>query len=200
MIERTLYSLWDEITQDKPAPEYVEKMLHRVPDTSVEDRIKFLLKRAKQKVVLNVGAASGELHTQLKSVAKKCYGLDRNSGPHPWFQFDLDQCHVLPLPDVFDLDLIVCGEVLEHLSNPGHFLHRLRVYHCPKLFTVPNAFGAAGAAYIANKVENVNIDHVAWYSYRTLRTLLERHGFNTVQFWWYRGKPRTAEGLIMETD
>jgi hypothetical protein len=52
------------------------------------------------------------------------------------------------------------------------------------------------ARAVPGKMENVNIDHVAWYSPRTLRTLLERARWNITEFAWYGGDPGVAEGLI----
>jgi hypothetical protein len=49
-------------------------------------------------------------------------------------------------------------------------------------------------------VENVNKDHGAWYSWKTLTTLLERHGFTIREFYWYGGDGPTAQGLIMVVD
>jgi hypothetical protein len=46
--------------------------------------------------------------------------------------------------------------------------------------------------------ENVNIDHVAWYSPRTLRTLLERVGYTIQTFAYYHGDGPGAEGVLAE--
>jgi hypothetical protein len=48
--------------------------------------------------------------------------------------------------------------------------------------------------------ENVNVDHVAWYSWRTLKTLLDRYGYPIREFYWYKGRPRFAEGIIVVTE
>ena len=119
--------------------------------------------------------------------------------------FDLDDVS-LDLPDtVFNTvggsepDIIVCGEVLEHLSNPGWFLTRLRRQYpgVPVLVTVPNAFSEAAIKWLAKGKENVNIDHVAWYSPHTLRVLLQRAGYTTGDLYYYGGTDPLAEGLIV---
>jgi hypothetical protein len=68
------------------------------------------------------------------------------------------------------------------------------------VITVPNAFAQAGRSHMLRGVENVNVDHVAWYSHRTLKTLLERVGYDIKEFHWYRGVPYLAEGLIVVTE
>jgi len=45
-------------------------------------------------------------------------------------------------------------------------------------------------------IENVNRDHVAYYSYWTLHELVTRYGFEITEWHWYNGRPLFAEGLI----
>jgi 2-polyprenyl-3-methyl-5-hydroxy-6-metoxy-1,4-benzoquinol methylase len=185
-------------TSKPVSPEYAAKMLHAVPDAEVVDRAKFILERCKGQVVLDVGA-SGPMHEAIVNVAAKVYGIDRQDGDGV-VGIDLDDYHAA-LPVFSDVTRIVCGEVLEHLSNPGWFLKRLReAYRCETIITVPNAFAEAGRGQLKRGTEVVNIDHVSWLSYTTLRTLLQRHGYEIKNFWWYNGQPYTAEGLIVVTE
>jgi 2-polyprenyl-3-methyl-5-hydroxy-6-metoxy-1,4-benzoquinol methylase len=184
--------------ESKVSPEYAAKMLHAVPDAEVVDRAKFILERCKGQVVLDVGA-SGPMHEAIVKVAAKVYGIDRQDGDGV-VGIDLDDYHAA-LPVFADVTRIVCGEVLEHLSNPGWFLKRLRdAYRCETIITVPNAFAEAGRGQLKRGTEVVNRDHVAWYSYKTLSVLLERHGYAVKQFYWYGGQPYTSEGLIVVTE
>lgn len=194
----TIDALRESLARPTPkvrTPEYVAKMLHAVPDAPVVDRAAFIRERCQGKVVLDVGA-SGPMHDVIVKVASTTYGLDRRDGPDIT-GFDLDA--ILPeLPCFKDVEIVVCGEVLEHLSNPGWLLARLHEqYRVPVIVTVPNAFTAAGRKHLENGIENVNKDHVAWYSYHTLKGLLERHGYTIAEFAWYNGQPFTAEGLIV---
>lgn len=184
--------------ESKVSPEYAAKMLHAVPDAEVVDRAKFILERCKGQVVLDVGA-SGPMHEAIVKVAAKVYGIDRQDGDGV-VGIDLDDYHAA-LPVFADVTRIVCGEVLEHLSNPGWFLKRLRAaYRCETIITVPNAFAEAGRGQLKRGTEVVNRDHVSWYSYKTLSVLLERHSYVVNGFWWYNGQPYTAEGLIVVTE
>lgn len=205
---------------EKPSidPVYAAKMLHAVPDAQVVDRKAFILEWCKGRVVLDVGA-TGPLHDAIVKVASRVYGIIRPgwfSQSEPYFTgdkdvvaFDLDDIRADELPkfpwphptDDPPVDLVVCGELLEHLSNPGWFLKRLRAaYRCETIITVPNAFAEAGRGQLKRGIEVVNRDHVAWYSYKTLSVLLERHGYDIKGFWWYNGQPYTAEGLIVVTE
>ena len=95
------------------------------------------------------------------------------------------------------VNLIVCAEILEHLASPGRLLKQLRYYRCPVVLSVPNAFSEVGFAHLRKGFENCNIQHVSYYSYRTLKTLVERFDYTIDSFWWYTGIPLFSEGLVM---
>ena len=175
-------------------PVWHDKMWHRIPKTKVVDRVKFILERARGKVVLDCGCTSGGLHTQLRRVSKKVYGIDRDPCDAPDTAiFNFEDCARREMPRFPDVELVIVAELLEHLSNPGHFLDDLWAHNSPILITVPNCGGNDFRAGI----ECVNRDHVAWYSWKTLSTLLGRHGWPVKEFYWYNGTPGNAEGLVV---
>ena len=171
-------------------------MMHRVPGASVVERLAFICGRCTGKVILSLGHG-GELAGHLESAAAKCYGFGLEPRSHPLYQrLDLDN-----VPDSMprrssDIELVVAGEILEHLVNPGRLLQSLHVYHCPIGISVPNAFYPPSRKHIEQGIENVNAEHVAYYSYHTLKTLVERCGYKVQEWFWYNGKPLIAEGLI----
>lgn len=193
------------------SPEWIDKMWHPVPKTTSVDRTQFILEQCKDKIVLNLGCVSGNLHEKIQKVAKETYGIDKEICNHGnCMRFDLDSIEVaghgvtrtsLPIfskeeSRPIGFDLVVLGEILEHLGNPGYLLKRLKSYECPLLITVPNAFSSAAASALREGVESVNKAHVSWYSYHTLLTLTKRNGYELLAFHWYNGNPLTAEGLI----
>lgn len=194
----TIDALRESLAQPGPGrtPEYNTKMMHVVPDAPVIDRAKSILQHCAGKRVLEFGA-SGPMHDAVGKVATLLVGIDRHTTDDV-IGFDLDKIGP-DLPDLGTFDLILCGEILEHLANPGWFLERLHRQYpgVQVVITVPNAFTANGKQHMRDSIENVNIDHVAWYSYRTLRTLIERYGYAVQDFAWYHGNPLTAEGMIM---
>jgi hypothetical protein len=202
------YATIDDLRSQLGAPPmksqaYTEKMLHPLPDAKAVDRAAFLLERCTGKRVLEFGA-SGPMHDALVKVAS-VVGIDRESvfsadGRGLVIGFDLDDVSQQTFPDVpIAPEVIVCGEVLEHLGNPGWCLTRLKRQYAgvPVILTVPNAFTTVGRHHLQRGIENVNIDHVAWYSPRTLKTLLERHGFEIHEFYYYGGVGHAAEGLVV---
>jgi hypothetical protein len=178
-------------------PDYVAKMMHRVPDAPVVDREAFILERCAGRRVLELGA-SGALHARLVTDALAVIGIDRHAADGV-IGFDLDDVTQPQLPvDALFPEIIVAGEVLEHLGNPGYLLQRCRrQYTCPLIVTVPNAFSDIARKHMLKGTENVNVEHVSWYSWHTLRTLAQRVGYDVAEMAWYHGEPRTAEGLIV---
>jgi 2-polyprenyl-3-methyl-5-hydroxy-6-metoxy-1,4-benzoquinol methylase len=181
-------------------PEYVDKMMHDVPEAKSVSRETFIVELCRGKRVINFGSASGNLHAQIKAVATSIFGVDKDGSADKIVNLD-DEFYLLR--SMTEADIYVCGEIIEHLANPGRFLDRLHdamkhdgAKDAVLLVTVPNAFSDVGAHHILRKTEAVNVDHVAWYSYHTLKTLLERSKYLITDFRWYNGKPYIAEGLI----
>lgn len=175
---------------------YNERMMHKVPESEVVDRFVFIPNLCKNRTVLHVGA-SGVQHVLIQKAAKKVYGLDLHPEHQDTVEFNLDAIGK-ELPRFPGIEIVVIGEILEHLGNPLHLLDRL-VQTYPKakfIISAPNAFTAIGAMHNRHGIENVNKDHVAYYSYHTLSELLRRANFNVVFHAWYNGEPFTAEGLI----
>lgn len=194
---QTIAALRDAIVGAGNLPaEFVTRMLHPVPELpTVKDRKAYLIEKAKDRVVLDIGC-TGDISLAIRQVAKTYYGVDR---------VPVTGCDVVDLdhrPDLMPkhegVELIICSEMIEHLANPGYFLMALRenypVGGAELLLTVPHA----GGYQTHQDCEVVNGDHVAWYSYTTLKTLLGRYGYEIQEARWYNGEPHKAEGLIVK--
>lgn len=186
--------------------EYMAKQVHHIPSFPVVDRTAVILTMARDEVVVDIGG-SGRLHEAIKKVAKRVYTIDKHVDLTDQDAFEVDLDEWVASPSVSGAirareapTLVVCGEVLEHLANPGNFLRSLKIqFDVPKIFTTPNALSEAGLTWARRGIENVNIDHVAYYSWRTLRTLFDRYEYDVVSWAWYHGAPCTAEGLVVVT-
>lgn len=183
--------------------EYWSKQVHPVPRSIVVDRDKHLVEQATGKTIIHIGC-TGPLDAKLLAVSKKCYGIDSEALTRPDFiQCDLDNIHDHTFPKFYDVDLIICGEIVEHLSNPGYFLQDLRSTYprCQIIVTAPNAFHLSGQEWLVKRGrENVNQGHVCYYSYTTLKELLRRAGYTVTQNYWYKGRPYVSEGLILHAE
>lgn len=173
--------------------DYRAKMYQPVPEMpTIKDRAAYLVEKAKDKIVLDVGC-TGPISQAIRKVAKAYYGVDKVAAD------GIEACDLELRPDRMpvheDVEIIICAEILEHLGNPGYFLLALKKhYHGKEIyFTVPNA----GAYQVRDNCELVNAEHVCWYSYATIASLLKRYQFEIIASRWYNGEPYKAEGIIM---
>lgn len=174
-------------------------------------RTEFLLSRCRGQSVLHLGCtnfpytapalASGSLlHARLLSVASRVVGLDADrDGLAELSRLGISDLHVADLERLDDValdetfDVIVAGEIIEHLANPGLFLTGVRRFMRPTsqlIVTTVNAYcGLRFALYAVRGrggvQEPVHPDHVAYYSQATLRRLLEQHGLRVDEQCFY---------------
>jgi len=131
------------------------------------------------------------LHGQLRAVARTCVGIDINEDA---VQFVRDRLGVdcvyvadvtKELPsDVSNVawNVVVLGEILEHLDDAGSFLRSLirslKLREDTKLIvTVPNATSYLSVRAALHNKEYVNTDHRYWFSPYTIAKLLTHAGW-----------------------
>ncbi|MBS1793981.1 MAG: methyltransferase domain-containing protein [Acidobacteria bacterium] len=140
------------------------------------------------------------LHFELEKTASELYGFDfdeeglrilREAGGRNLYRADLERLEEVPLDETFEV--IIAGEMIEHLSNPGLFLTGIRRFMNPStklVITTINAYCAMrfmiyGLRGRGGAQEPVHPDHVAYYSYRTLGLVLERANLKIDKFCFY---------------
>ena len=122
------------------------------------------------------------LHEEIASVAKSVIGID-NSDVLKQAPIETGFSTIV-FEDIFTLepanypniDVIVMGELIEHLVNPLSVLSQL-VGKFPKssiVLSTPNATGITNVIGALVNRESNHPDHVAIYSYKTLCTLMSR--------------------------
>jgi 2-polyprenyl-3-methyl-5-hydroxy-6-metoxy-1,4-benzoquinol methylase len=88
-------------------------------------------------------------------------------------------------------DLIIAGDVIEHLPNPGIFLESCaRVLSPTGKITIStvNSFGATRFVKALVFHEAVHSEHTAYYSHKTMKRLLEMSGLEGRDFGYYRAE------------
>ncbi|MDQ3180677.1 MAG: class I SAM-dependent methyltransferase [Acidobacteriota bacterium] len=140
------------------------------------------------------------LHFEIAKAAKELYGFDfdqagidvlTKAGVEKLFRADLENLAEVPLDETFEV--IVAGEMIEHLSNPGLFLRGIKRFmnqETKLLITTINAYcGMRNIIYAlrgkGGKNEPVHPDHVAYYSFATLKLVIEREGIALEKFSFY---------------
>jgi hypothetical protein len=129
------------------------------------------------------------LHKRLSDVASKCVGVDINeSGIARLVQEGWADVFVgdITRPDTFvdpgtAWDVIVLGEIVEHVDNPVAFLAAIReawAGRCNRLIlTLPNAFAWSTLRSTGRSVESINTDHRYWFTPYTAAKVATQAGF-----------------------
>ena len=174
-------------------------------------RVDFIKQACKGKKVLHLGCTDYPftqkvidnnmlLHFELEKTAEELYGFDfdqpgidilNHAGGKNLYRADLEKLEDVPLDKTFDV--IIAGEMIEHLSNPGLFLRGIQRFMNPStklIVTTINAY--SGMRFIIYGLrgrgganEPVHPDHVAYYSFKTLNLVLERENLELDEFVFY---------------
>jgi len=174
-------------------------------------RVEFIKKTCVGKKVLHLGCTNYPytkesldndilLHFEIEKVAGQVYGFDfdqkgidilEKSGVKNLYRADLEKLEEVAVNETFDV--IIAGEMIEHLSNPGLFLRGIQRFMHSRtnlIITTINAYCALrffiyGLRGKGGKNEPVHPDHVAYYSYKTLTLILERENLKVKKFLFY---------------
>jgi 2-polyprenyl-3-methyl-5-hydroxy-6-metoxy-1,4-benzoquinol methylase len=189
--------------------------------TAYHSKEPYLLERVKGRTVLHLGcvgetdaaledrvqAARNSLHQQITTTAANVVGIDYSRDVIERYRADglftnilwgdVEHLEDVPLEQTFDV--IVAGDIIEHLSNPGLFLSGVRRFARPDtqfILTTPNAFGLpAFVRYARNKFRE-GAEHVLCFNAENLANLLQRHGWTIDDcFTCYQGRS-TAHTLF----
>lgn len=186
-------------------PSKVQHIFDLPPKTPIYmGRQDFVVAYARGKSVLHLGCvdtgfsqekfeAGLFLHARLHNVTKKLWGVDIDRAGLDWMRsqgwqnlYELDIEHLDAEPRIISepFELLVLTEVIEHLDNPGRFLEALRpMFHAQTelLVTTPNATSLGNIITNLRHTETVHPDHNFWFSYHTLRGLLNKYGYQIRQ-------------------
>ncbi len=170
----------------------------------VSDRESFLIDYANEKNVLHIGCVGTRdiktkksFHEKIFSVANNCIGLDINSegindlkSKNPELKIIEKSAEDLSDKDLqdYNINLIILGEVLEHIGNPEKTLKAIAGLKVnPEIIiTVPNAFGWRNFLEMLFKHKEITrLDHYCYYSHTTLNTLISDCGLKLNNYLYY---------------
>lgn len=97
--------------------------------------------------------------------------------------YNVEQADVEQMDLGRQFDVVVAGELIEHLSNIGDFLESVQNHLSADgqfILTTPNpwAFHRFKQALLQDDV-NANPEHTCWLDERTIKQVFARHGFET---------------------
>lgn len=177
-----------------------------LPGDKIVNRDDFICELCKNKKVLHLGCVDHPLleikfrnndllHQKLLKEAKELYGIDTDieglkilkekSNIGNLFYADIENNELI-LPSKFEV--IVAGEILEHLNNVGIALTNIYKYLVEDgllIVTVPNALAFRIFFHTLRKRENIHPAHVSYFSPYTIFNFLQRYHFKTISIYSY---------------
>lgn len=172
----------------------------------------FILGYARGKEVLDVGVVQHDvatyerpewLHRHVAREAAYCMGIDYLEEGVQFLQskgFNVVKANA----EEFDLgrtfDVVIAGEIIEHVNNVGAFLTAVRRHLKPGgrlVITTPNPwfFGHGWECFFDDPAENP--EHTAWFSIGMLRELLRRHAYAVERVLYGSGEDRPWQWRIL---
>ena len=182
--------------------------IHKLPRTRVGAREDIVLGLARNKRVIDLGFVDEGrlsvkrergvwLHDDLQRAARELVGIDFDAGGvalanelgYKAYQADCQDREGIRALGLEPAEVVVAGELIEHLDRPGAFLDAVKLLVAPSgllVITTPNALSLTNFLAGILGRELVNPDHVSWASVQTSKTLLMRHGWDLHDVVFYR--------------
>ena len=179
------------------------EMVHRLPPASLVDRFDYLCELTRGRRVVHVGfvdagcqmlneQSGAWLHEHLAATASELVGIDLDSAGvddarargYEAYTVDCRDVDAVRARGIAPADVVVAGEVIEHLDDPGGFLDGVHALVAPGgllVVTTPNATGLVNAAALFANYEVQHPDHVVMYTCATLDAMLRRHRWEPVE-------------------
>jgi 2-polyprenyl-3-methyl-5-hydroxy-6-metoxy-1,4-benzoquinol methylase len=188
-------------------------MYFRLPSPTIYDRVEFILQHCKGRRVLHIGACQADddstlaeleravkqgswLHKRISDEADACLGVDYNAAAVSYLsaKHGINNIRCLdierPSPELvaFQPDVVIVGELIEHLKNPGHAMENIRSVITERtivVITTPNATSIWNVIGALRGKEAQNKDHSLIFSPRTITRFLDKCDFDTQSVHWY---------------
>ncbi len=185
------------------------------PCAGLVDRRTFVEERSAGRWVVHLGcvderftaerlAAGTLLHARLAERADELTGVDLSADglseleaavPGRYLVGDVEDLEAVGLPE--RCDLVVAGEIIEHLAAPGRFLDGLASYlgrtGATAIITTPNAYSwGSFVQFVVRRRETTHPDHLLVYSPVTLQRAVHTHGLVIVAMWGHRWESRAG--------
>jgi 2-polyprenyl-3-methyl-5-hydroxy-6-metoxy-1,4-benzoquinol methylase len=151
------------------------------------DRISCILKYCEGREVLDIGCVGHaipkgsrerHLYGELKKIAKSVVGTDVVSDA--WCTPDV-KADVENMDIGRTFDVVVAGEIIEHVNNPGIMLRNLRKHmrnDSLLVISTPNVLSTSVLIeHIIRGESRAHFEHNFWFTEKFLTHLLEKNGF-----------------------
>lgn len=181
----------------------------RLPPVKLVNNQDFYCNLVEGKTVLHIGCTDHKelidikirehqyLHIKLMKHAKIVYGIDINKEAIDYLKYrynitniyycDITQTTV-PSDMLESYDIVLIPEVIEHIPDLGGFLKGIKKFMSLESLLVigsPNSFRVHNLLTVFKGYEEINPDHRYYFSYSTLKHLLEESGFIVDKWYIY---------------
>jgi SAM-dependent methyltransferase len=151
------------------------------------------------------------LHEKISNVCSKLVGLDylesdveiiRDKYGYECYFADVTNLNEFNYSEKFDI--VVCGELIEHLDNPGLMLKGIQRFMSANsllIITTPNPWSKNRLKLIRHGVPEkkwLNPEHTCWFSFQTLKQILERFNFEEFFYGYYIGEEQNETNHIFK--
>jgi 2-polyprenyl-3-methyl-5-hydroxy-6-metoxy-1,4-benzoquinol methylase len=171
---------WPDVSDDPNSPQArafraaTLKAAHRPP---VASKVAYLQELARGKRVLDIGVVDHTLdnqekpqwlHRAIASAASYCLGVDILAEPVKTLRaagFNVRVCDVTKDPIGEQFDVMICGDVIEHLGNPSGLFEAARRHLAPGgrlVISTPNPFCLFRVKETLRSRSYENVDHVSF--------------------------------------
>jgi hypothetical protein len=145
------------------------------------------------------------LHAHLGAVARGLVGVDLDRDGVEAARAQGFEAHAADCCDpaqvralgIEPAEVVLAGEIIEHLDAPGAFLDAMHVLCADDgrlVITTPNAYGWVNPIAAVAGVEVNHPDHIAMFTWHTLHEMLRRHGWEVVETATYVPTVKAASG------
>lgn len=206
-----IYEVYREFLSGKKLD--VARRFRNLSINTIVDRIEYLREKCVGKKVLHIGCLDHSniilnkmssktwLHGIILEASECCVGIDIDQTAYEIVSKELNveniqlldlekplKCEELSHLRAVQWDVVLCPEVLEHITNHQQFLQNLHhLSHCGTtlIITGPNAFHFANFINTLRGFEAVNSDHKYWFTFYTLSRMLATHGWEPRRLVYY---------------
>ena len=167
----------------------------------MNERFEIIKPYIEDKTVLDIGFCGsrykleGWLHLNIKKYAKSVFGIDRSKECIEFLrekEYDVEVANAENFNLNQKFDVIVAGELIEHLSNFQGFLKSVRKHLKEDgllTLSTPNMFYFKEMLFLVLRgYPAVHEEHMRWFEEITLRQLLGRFGFSVEKIMDTTGK------------
>ncbi len=210
-----IYSVYRDFLSGKKLD--MGRRFHDLSAPIIVDRIEYLRRRCMRKKVLHIGCLDHPeiipervnngtwLHGIISNVSEYCAGIDIDSLAYDIVRrkLGIEKIELLDLSEPLEekdlsrlrrthWDLIICPEILEHITNHQLLLQNLRLLSdadTTLIITGPNAFQFGNFLNALRGFESINSDHKYWFTFYTLSRMLTANEWEPRQLIYYN-RPR----------